>query len=217
MVYGLCQYLPHHHITKYDITDYCDIDKAYGSLDDFKQLIEECNKRGIKVIIDLVMNHSSIGHPWFKEAREYLQNLPDDKEPDASECKYVNYYTFKKGEQTGNYYQAGTSAYYYEGVFSQQMPDLNLGNPDVRKEFEDIAKFWLDLGAAGFRLDGVKEYYSGETDKNIEVLRWFNDYVKSVKPDAYIVAETWCADYARYVESGIDSAFVLVIQVLMEI
>lgn len=192
---------------KYDITDYCDIDKAYGSIDDFKQLIEECNKRGIKVIIDLVMNHSSIGHPWFKEAREYLQNLPDDKEPDASECKYVNYYTFKKGEQTGNYYQAGTSAYYYEGVFSQQMPDLNLGNPDVRKEFEDIAKFWLDLGAAGFRLDGAKEYYSGETDKNIEVLRWFNDYVKSVKPDAYIVAETWCADYARYVESGIDSAF----------
>lgn len=84
---------------KYDITDYCDIDKAYGSLDDFKQLIEECNKRGIKVIIDLVMNHSSIGHPWFKEAREYLQNLPDDKEPDASECKYVNYYTFKKASR----------------------------------------------------------------------------------------------------------------------
>lgn len=192
---------------KYDVIDYCAIDEAYGTLDDFKQLIEECDKRGIKVIVDLVMNHSSIANDWFKQAKNYLQELPADKEPDASECKYVDYYTFVKGEQSGNYYQAGTSDYYYEGVFSQQMPDLNLGNPDVRKEFEDIAKFWLDLGVAGFRLDAAKEFYSGDTEKNVEVLKWFNDYVKSVNPEAYIVGETWCADYARYVESGMDSAF----------
>ncbi len=192
---------------KYDVMDYEAIDKAYGTMDDFKKLLEECHKRGITVIIDLVMNHSSIAHPWFKAAKEYLQNLPEGQEPNAADCKYINYYTFVKGNPGGNYYQAGTSDYYYEGMFSQQMPDLNLDNPDVRKEFEDISKFWLDMGVDGFRLDAAKEYFSGDTAKNVEVLTWFNNYVKSVNPEAYIVGETWCADYARYVESGMDSAF----------
>ena len=192
---------------KYDVVDYYGIDEAYGTLDDFKLLIEECHKRDIKLIIDLVMNHSSVANQWFKDAKDYLKTLPDDKEPDASECKYVNYYTFSKTEVSGQYYPAGSSSYYYEGMFSQQMPDLNLDNPDVRAEFEQIAKYWLDMGVDGFRLDAAKEYFSGETDKNIEVLTWFNNYVKSVNPDAYIVAETWCADNARYTESGINSAF----------
>lgn len=193
---------------KYDVMDYKEIDSAYGTMDDFKQLIEECNKRGIHVVIDLVMNHSSVAHPWFKAARDYLKSLPEGQEPNAADCKYINYYTFVKGSPIGNYYKvAGTDDYYYEGMFSQQMPDLNLDNPDVRAEFEDIAKFWLDMGVSGFRLDAAKEYFSGETSKNVEVLTWFNDYVKSVNPDAYIVAETWCSDYARYTESGIDSAF----------
>lgn len=192
---------------KYDVIDYMDIDEAYGTLDDFKQLVEECHKRGIRLIIDLVMNHSSIANQWFKEARDYLSSLPDDKEPNAEECKYVNYYTFVKGDATGNYYKAGNSSYSYEGQFSQQMPDLNLDNPDVRAEFEQIAKFWLDIGVDGFRLDAAKEYFSGQPDKNVEVLKWFNDYVESINPEAYIVAETWTSDYDRYLESGIESAF----------
>lgn len=192
---------------KYDVVDYMNIDESYGTLEDFKQLIEECNKRGIKVIVDLVMNHSSIANSWFKEARDYLKELPSDQTPNAADCKYVDYYTFVKGKTNGNYYQAGSSEYYYEGMFSQQMPDLNLDNPNVRKEFEEIAKFWLDLGVGGFRLDAAKEYFSGQPDKNVEVLTWFNNYVKSINPDAYIVAETWTPDYARYLESGIESAF----------
>ena len=98
---------------------------------------------------DLVMNHSSIANEWFKTARDYLAELPDDKEPDASECKYVDYYTFVKGETAGNYYKAGKSNYYYEGQFSQQMPDINLDNPDVRAEFEQIAKFFVLKGFRG--------------------------------------------------------------------
>ncbi|MBQ3665837.1 MAG: alpha amylase [Lachnospiraceae bacterium] len=192
---------------KYDVKDYKAIDEQYGTMDDFKQLIEECNKRGITVIIDLVMNHSALGNQWFRDAVTYLKDLPDDKEPNTAECKYVGYYTFVKGQAVGNYYQAGSSAYYYEGMFSQQMPDLNLDNPDVRAEFEEIAKFWLDLGVGGFRLDAAKEYFSGQTDKNVEVLTWFNNYVKSVNPNAYIVAETWTPEFARYLDSGIDSAF----------
>ena len=191
---------------KYDVMDYMNIDESYGTLDDFKQLIEECDKRGIKVIVDLVMNHSSVANTWFKEAKNYLQTLPSDQTPNPADCKYVDYYTFVKGSVTGNYYRVGNSEYNYEGMFSQQMPDLKLDNPEVRKEFEEIAKFWLDLGVGGFRLDAAKEYFSGEPDKNVEVLTWFNDYVKSVDPDAYIVAETWTPDYARYLESGIESA-----------
>lgn len=193
---------------KYDVMDYEAIDSAYGTMEDFEQLIDECNKRGIDVVIDLVMNHSSIAHPWFKAARDYLKELPEGEEPNSEDCKYIDYYTFVKGTPVGNYYQvAGTDDYYYEGMFSQQMPDLNLDNPDVRAEFEDIVSFWLDKGVSGFRLDAAKEYFSGDTAKNVEVLTWFNNYVKSVNPDAYIVAETWCSDYARYTESGIDSAF----------
>lgn len=192
---------------KYDVTDYCDVDKAYGTTEDFKKLAEECDKRGIKIIVDLVMNHSSIGHPWFQEARKYLEQLPEGQEPNAADCKYVDYYTFVKGNPGGNYYKVGTSDYYYEGVFSQSMPDLNMDNPDVRAEFEAVVKFWLDLGADGFRLDAAKEYFSGNTAKNVEVLKWFNSYVKSVNPEAYIVGETWTADYASYYESGIDGAF----------
>ena len=192
---------------KYDVTDYCAVDNAYGTTEDFKKLAEECDKRGIKIIVDLVMNHSSIGHPWFQEARKYLEQLPEGQEPNAADCKYVNYYTFVKENPGGNYYKVGTSDYYYEGVFSQSMPDLNLDNPDVRAEFEAIVKYWLDLGADGFRLDAAKEYFSGNTAKNVEVLKWFNGYVKSVNPEAYIVGETWTADYASYYESGIDGAF----------
>lgn len=192
---------------KYDVVDYEGIDKAYGTIDDFKELITECNKRGIKVIIDLVMNHSSTANTWFKQAKEYLENLPADQEPNAADCKYVDYYTFVKGNPGGKYYKVGKSDYYYEATFSQNMPELNLANPDVRAEFEQISKFWLDLGAGGFRLDAAKEYYSGEPAKNVEVLNWFNSYVKSVNPNAYIVGETWCADFSTYLESGIDSAF----------
>lgn len=192
---------------KYDVLDYCNIDENYGTLEDFKQLIAECDKRGIKVVVDLVINHSSVGHDWFKQAKEYLQNLPEGQEPNVAECKYVDYYTFKKGEQVGQYYKVGSSDYYYEATFSSNMPELNLASTEVRKEFEQIMKFWLDLGVGGFRLDAAKEYYSGEPEKSIEVLSWLDSYVESVDPDAYIVAETWALDYDRYLESGIDSAF----------
>lgn len=192
---------------KYDVLDYCDIDEDYGTLEDFKQLIAECDKRGIKVVVDLVINHSSVGHEWFKQARDYLQNLPEGQEPNPAECKYVDYYTFKKGEQVGQYYKVGGSEYYYEATFSSNMPELNLANQDLRKDLEDVMKFWLDLGVGGFRLDAAKEYYSGEPEKSNEVLAWLDAYVKSVNPDAYIVAETWTLDYDRYLESGIDSAF----------
>ena len=85
---------------KYDVTNYEEIDPSYGTLDDFKTLITECHKRGINVIIDLVMNHTSSHHKWFREASQYLKSLPEGAEPDASECPYVDYYNFSKEDIT---------------------------------------------------------------------------------------------------------------------
>lgn len=193
---------------KYDVTDYYDIDKEYGTLEDFQAFMAECDKRNISVILDLVMNHTSSKHSWFQEACEYLKGL-DGKEPDKSECKYFGYYNFSKEKKSEVYYPVEGTSWYYEGKFWSEMPDLNLENEEVRQEFKEICKFWLDMGVAGFRLDAAKEYVSDKVSANVEILSWFNSMVKEEKEDAYIVAEVWTdADtYAKYYESGIDSVF----------
>jgi glycosidase len=193
---------------KYDVTDYCDIDAEYGTLEDFKSLVEACHKRGINVIIDLVMNHTSSQHMWFQTAAAYLESLPEGADPDAAECPYVDYYHFSK-EKGAGYCQLADTDWYYEAQFWSEMPDLDLGNEAVRQEFSDIVDFWLELGVDGFRLDAAKEYYSGAVDANVEVLSWFNTMVKEKKEDAYIVAEVWndLPVYAKYYASGIDSCF----------
>ncbi len=195
---------------KYDVTDYYAIDPAYGTLEDFQKLIEECHNRNIKLIIDYVFNHSSAKHPWFTDAVTYLKGLEENQEPDPSVCPSVEYYHFTKetNGKTGYYKVAGTD-YYYEGVFWDQMPDLALESAALRSELEHITKYWLDMGVDGFRLDAIKEYYTGETGKNVEVLQWFSDYVKSVNPEAFVVGECWdaAAIIASYYQSGLTSMF----------
>ncbi len=193
---------------KYDTTNYMDIDPEYGTMDDFDMLIEECHARGINVIIDLAMNHSSSKHPWFVEATDYIKSLPEDAPLDVNECPYIKYYNFSKEYDTGYSPISGTS-WYYEANFWSEMPDFNLNNAKVRKEFEDIAKFWLDKGVDGFRLDAVKEFEASDTDANVEILSWFNNYVKTNYPDAYLVCECWMdlVFYSKYYASGVDSMF----------
>lgn len=195
---------------KYDTTDYKNVDSQYGTMEDFKELLEECHKRDIHVIIDFMFNHTSNQHEWFQEACTYLSGLKKGEKPSAKDCPYYEYYHFvKKNKIKGTgYHQVGSTDWYYEGAFVDTMPDLNLDSNVVRKEIEQAAKFWLDLGVDGFRLDGVK-FYTGTAGGNTKVLTWFNDYVKSVKSDAYIVAEVW-DNYniaAEYMKSGIDSTF----------
>lgn len=192
---------------KYDVMDYYDIDASYGTLEDFKELIAECDRRGIKVIMDLVLNHSSSQNPWFQDACAYLKELGDGK-PDASECPTFDYYHFSKEQDAGCYAVEGTE-WYYEAQFWSGMPDLNLDSEAFRAEIEEIVQFWLDMGVGGFRLDAVKEFYTGNPQKNIEFLAWFTDVVRARKADAYLVGEAWLetSDYAKYYESGIDSLF----------
>ncbi len=190
---------------KYDVTDYCDIDPEYGTIEDFKTFMEACHERGVDVIIDLVLNHSSSKHEWFTEAVSYLQGLGEGAEPNEADNKYFGYYNFSK-EKGGGYCEVPGTEWYYEAQFWSEMPDLKLENENVRAEFEAVVDFWLALGVDGFRLDAAKEYYTGNVPKNVETLTWFHDMVKEKKEDAFIVAEVWSdiASYSQYYESGVS-------------
>ena len=193
---------------KYDVRDYYDIDPQYGTLADFDALMAECQKRDIHVITDLVLNHTGDDHEWFLTACDYLRGLPAGAEPNAEECKYVDYYYFFP-EAGANRHAISGSSWYYEGMFSPDMPDLNLANENVRSDIRDIMKFWIDKGVAGFRLDAAKEFYSGSIDKNVEVLNWIQTTAMELKPDCYLVAEVWenFGTIKQYYESGITSIF----------
>ena len=142
----------------YDISDYYSIYKPFGTMDDLKELINKLHENGIRLIMDLVVNHTSSEHKWFKEA------LND------SNSKYRNYYYFKKGKGknynrppnnwTGffggtTWERVGNSPYYYLHLFAKGQPDLNWENEEVRKEVKNILKFYLDMGVDGFRCDVI--------------------------------------------------------------
>ena len=175
---------------KYDVTDYYAIDEVYGTMDDFDQLVEECHKRGINVVIDFVINHSSSEHPWFIEACDYLKKLAPGEEPDPNECKYVEYYHFAKEQVATTYYQIPGTEWYYEGEFWSAMPDINLKNENVRKDLMDIAKFWMEKGVDGFRMDAAKCFDATIEDNN-EVLNWLYTECLKLNPDFYMVSEVW--------------------------
>ena len=193
---------------KYDVRDYYDIDPQYGTMADFEALMAECEKRDIHVITDLVLNHTGNDHQWFQTACEYLKNLPAGAEPDLEECPYVGYYFFSREPGSGWHAIEG-SEWYYEGMFSPHMPDLDLANELVLDEITAIMQFWFDKGVSGFRLDAAKEFYSGSIAKNVEVLNWIQTTATSLNPDAYLVAEVWedFGTITRYYESQITSIF----------
>ena len=188
---------------KYDVTNYLDIDPQYGTLEDFRTFLDAAHQRGINVIIDFVMNHTSSDHPWFQEAADYLRSLEPGAEPDLTACPYVGYYNFSREPSTCKL--EGTE-WYYEAPFWSGMPDLDLTNEAVRAELGAVVDFWLELGVDGFRLDAAKEFVSGSTSANVEILTWFNDMVKAKKDDAFIVAEVWTdlSTYAQYYASGVS-------------
>ena len=188
---------------KYDVTDYYGIDSQYGTLDDFRALVQECHERKIKLIIDLPINHSSSQHPYFLEACEAL------RKGDASH-PYVDFYCFSQ-ENGQKQVPVENTGWYYEEQFSGGgMPDLNLDSEAVREEIRRIFDFWLnDCGVDGFRLDAVTSYYAADTARNVEFLRWLKGMAEEVKPGTYLVGEAWAGltVIAEYYQSGIDSFF----------
>ncbi len=146
----------------YDISDYRDIMDEFGTLDDWKKMIEQMHKRGIKLIMDFVANHTSSEHEWFKQARSSRDN------------KYHDYYIWRDTPpndwrscffESAWEYNAPTNEYYLHS-FAIGQPDLNWENPRVRKEMRDVIDYWVDLGVDGFRCD-VLDYIAKDFDKGI--------------------------------------------------
>ncbi len=190
---------------KYDVKDYYAIDEQYGTLDDFKTLVEEAHKRGINVILDLVLNHSASAHPWFIEACDYI------REHGEVGGEFGEYYNFSKTNSGSGWSAVSGTDYFYESRFWSGMPDLNLDSEALRTEIVNIMKYWMeDYGVDGFRLDAVTSYYTGNVPKNVEFLNWLNTEAKKIKSDCYIVGEAWeGTDFQinSYYESGVDSFF----------
>ncbi len=193
---------------KYDVTDYLAIDPQYGTMEDFDAFLAACHERGIRLILDLPLNHTASSHPWFTEAAGYLRSLPEGEEPSSADCPYVEYYNFSK-EEKGGFAKLPDSGWYYEARFWEGMPDLNLDSEEVKRQIASIARFWLEKGVDGFRLDAVTSFYTDDQQASIDFLSWFNGAVREVSPDAYLVGEAWANQqtYAAFYASGIDSLF----------
>ena len=203
---------------KYDVTDYKNIDPQYGSIDDFDDLVAACHERDIRIYLDLVINHTSSQHPWFKQATDYLKDHPNPEEildengaftPEAlEECKYLDYYNFSN-EVLDGYERLNGTDWYYEARFWSEMPDLNLSSSEVFDEITGITKFWSVRGVDGYRLDAVTSYFTNNIQENVLFLTKLNEMIKSQNPKAYIVGEAWASDaeYAEYYKSGVDSFF----------
>ena len=152
----------------YDISNYLDIYPPFGTLDDAKRMFNEMHKRGIRVIMDLVVNHTSSEHPWFKSA------ISDPKSP------YRDYYIIKKGKKNGKkppnnwtgffsestWTRIGDTDEYYFHLFAKGQPDLNWENPKLREEVKNILRYWLDLGVDGFRCDVINLISKKQDFKN---------------------------------------------------
>lgn len=140
----------------YDISDYCAIAPEYGTMADFDELVAEAKKRNIRIIMDLVMNHTSDKHPWFIESSSSNNNPKRDWyiwRDGVGDTTPPNNWTSVFGHSTWKF-DPKTNQYYYH-LFYPEQPDLNYRNPEVRKAMYDVAKFWLDRGVAGFRLDAI--------------------------------------------------------------
>ncbi len=152
----------------YDISDYYDINEEFGTMADFDYLVAEAKKRNIKIMMDLVLNHTSNEHDWFKKA------LSDKNSP------YRDYYIFREGKSEPNNWRSifggstwskidGEDCYYFHS-FAKEQPDLNWENPKLRQEIYNIVNFWIDKGITAFRMDAINHikkdpsYKSGEAD-----------------------------------------------------
>ncbi len=196
---------------KYDVKDYYQVDSSYGTMADLEELIAECHKRDIKIILDLVLNHSSINHPMFNKSATAHQKYLMGMQLTSEEDRIKDYYSFYDGENAPSGYQKVTGRnFYYEANFSSDMPEFNCDNLAVREEFKSIIDFYMDKGVDGFRLDAVKYYYLNSQTKNIELLNQISKWVKAKNPNGYVVAECWETNstvISNYYTSGIDSFF----------
>jgi maltose alpha-D-glucosyltransferase / alpha-amylase len=195
----------------YDISDYYGIHPDYGTIDDFRSFVDQAHQRGIRVIADLVVNHTSSDHAWFQESREdpsgprgdwYVWSDTDDR---WSEARII----FIDTEASNWTFDPIRGQYYWHRFFTHQ-PDLNFDNPEVQEAMLGVLRFWLDLGLDGFRLDAVPYLYERD-GTNGENLPETHEFLKRVRaevdaryPDTVLLAEAnqWPHDVVEYFGAG---------------
>ena len=195
----------------YDVTNYYAVNPAYGTEAEFRQLVSAAHRRGIAVIVDLVLNHASSEHPYFKEA------LRDTTAPHRGWFRFSPTDPGARGPWGQQlWHKSPVRDEYYYGIFTSEMPDLNYDNPAVRAEADRIGRFWLtDMGVDGFRLDAVPYLVeSGSVVANTpgthDVLREFARTVRRTKPGAFTVGEVWdsIGTILPYYPDQLDAYFV---------
>ncbi|HZO98001.1 MAG TPA: maltose alpha-D-glucosyltransferase [Gaiellaceae bacterium] len=195
----------------YDISDFFSIHPDYGTIDDFRTFVDAAHARGIRVVADLVINHTSSDHPWFQESRSdrrspkrdwYVWSDTDDRYRDAR-------IIFLDTEVSNWTWDPVAGQYYWHRFFSHQ-PDLNYDNPEVQQAMLDVLRFWLDLGLDGFRLDAVPYLFERE-GTSCENLPETHAYLKRIRaeidaayPDRVLLAEAnqWPSDVVHYFGDG---------------
>jgi maltose alpha-D-glucosyltransferase / alpha-amylase len=197
----------------YDIADYYKILPEFGTLEDFRQFLDEAHRRGIRVITDLVVNHTSDQHPWFQEAVSSPDSPKRDwyvwtQDPNKySETRII----FLDTEKSNWTYHEGARAFYWHRFFSHQ-PDLNYDNPEVRQAMFDVVDYWLDFGIDGFRVDAVPYLFERE-GTNCENLPETHGFLKELRahverrhPNALLLGEAnqWPEDVVEYFGGGAE-------------
>jgi len=195
----------------YDIADYLTIHEDYGVVEDVREFIESAHQRGIRVIADLVMNHTSSDHPWFQEAR----SSPDSPKRDwyvwsDTVHRYEDARIIFIDTETSNWtWDEQAGAYFWHRFYSHQ-PDLNYDNPEVQEAILDVLRFWLDIGLDGYRLDAVPYLFERE-GTNCENLPETHEFLREVRatidreyPDRVLLAEAnqWPEDVVEYFGQG---------------
>ena len=180
----------------YDVADYYNVDPRYGTLGDFVEFSHACKQRGIRVIIDLVINHTSDQHPWFQSARKDANSkhrnwyVWSDKKPANADEGMV----FPGVQKTTWTWDKEANAYYFHRFYEFQ-PDLNTSNPEVQAELLKVMGFWIELGVSGFRMDAVPFIISTKgadvkkPKEQFDMLRMFREFVQWRCGDAMILAE----------------------------
>ncbi|MCC2548219.1 T9SS type A sorting domain-containing protein [Hymenobacter sp. BT175] len=173
----------------YDVTNYKATEPDYGTMAEFEAFLSAAHSRGIKVIVDLVLNHSSSQHPWFTQAAA------------SPTSPFRDWYVWSptnpgyQGPQGQTVWHTRNGSFYY-GVFGNGLPDLNWRNPQLKAAMWDVSRFWLQKGVDGYRIDAAKHLVENgrtqeHTPETLGILEEFHDSVKAVNPDAFIVGEVW--------------------------
>jgi maltose alpha-D-glucosyltransferase/alpha-amylase len=195
----------------YDISDYRSVHPSYGTLDDFKNFLAAAHERGIRVIVEMVLNHTSDQHPWFQESRSSLNNPRRHwyvwSDTDA---RYRGVRIIFLDTETSNWARDPLSNSYYWHRFFSHQPDLNYDNPAVREEMWSVMQFWLEMGVDGFRLDAVPYLVEreGTSCENLPethaVLKELRSKLDKYFPGKMLLAEAnqWPADLRQYFAEG---------------